>query len=423
MDGPTKFILDGPDFVERHAGHDATELLAETGGNYRVGIGRWFGAAADGKKVRIDELADATEPSHVVLCDRGGRPVNLDIGPIVARVLRPQGEKDWSKCTLDIDWQGSNHRIRLARSTRFHMDGHYFVLDKPADDTTSDEFATESGHVLPENYACADFSQRATLGVWPNGEIRLLGLVGSRYTVLQNSFLAEDAVRFLNANNHSPHSVRLKQQPYRLRGGASRAFYGLEMALEGIIDDDNRLSDEAHLGLMLMHSHDRRYTYTHLWSLRDGLVDSQPILARGTIKIKHTKKIEERANLVGSTLEGIQTGIAKVVEQRELLRHHDLGPDDSVDRLLNETFRPPQRMGWLVGKMVRRFEDAAYAPTHGRNLWTVYRAVCAIEGEYWDDKVESSGLPALLEVSDAYRRREKTLERLLALVEADKSDP
>lgn len=421
MTSSTKFILDGPDFVERPAVENAAKLLAETGGNYRVGIARWFGAGPNGEVLRVGDPADATEPSHVVLCDRHGQPVNLDVGPIVARVLRPGGENDWSKCSLEVDWNGTNHRIRLALSTQFHVEGEHLVLDKPEEDKSSNDFRTETGFVFSENYACANFSQRATIGIWPNGDIRLLGLVGSRYTVLQNSFLADDAVRFLGAGDYSSRSVRPKYQFSQYRGGASRAFYGLEMALEGIIGGDDQPSDEVRRGLMLMHSHDRRFTYTHLWTLRDGLVDSQPMLARGAIKIRHTKKIEERANLVGSTLEEIQAGIATVFEQRELLRNHDLAPDKPVDRLLTEAFRPPQRMGWLVGKMARRFEEAAYAPTHGRNLWTIYRAVCAIEAEYWDDKVESSGLPALLEVSDAYRRREKTLERLVALALAKES--
>jgi hypothetical protein len=136
-------------------------------------------------------------------------------------------------------------------------------------------------------------------------------------------------------------------------------------------------------------------------------------LALGKVKIKHTKNVGDRVARVSSSLGLLEEGVTIFLQKKAILEScliEERG--DELYKFVLQHFDTDGR-DWLVKKIIEAFESEQYSGTYGRNYWTLFRSICATEGGYWDWKTENSGLPALLEISDAYQRRNRAMESLL----------
>ena len=418
MDYRSLFGDDASLLVE--SGETSLVLLERTGGKYRVGIGRWFASDEGGHILKSANEVDLSKPRFVVLCDFNAKPLIMKGAPFILQIVRLR--KDGEPVRKS---QVSNQKFYLSEDASFKLDEEGLSLDRPANDKKNDEALahdsiTEDGHLLPAWYLCDDGSQRATVKIHPDGHLEFVALVGARYTVLQNEILAEDAFELLERSEVLSSTGLVESNQTRLvRGRALEAFYGLSVGFESRPSESHLKSSELSIELVLFHSHNKRYTYTNAFLLRDVLVESQPILAFGKVKIKHTKNVGDHVARVSSSLGLLEEGITIFLEQKAILESRLIEErDDKLNKFVLQHFKTDGK-DWLVKKIIEVFESEQYSGTYGRNYWTLFRSICATEGGYWDWKTENSGLPALLEISDAYQRRYKAMERLLEDVAND----
>jgi hypothetical protein len=398
------------------SGESSLGLLELTGGNYRVGIGRWFGSDESGHILKSVSEINLSEPRFVVLCDFNAKPLVMNGALFILSVARLKKRKPVNKSQVSI----RERMIYLSADASFKLDGEGLSLDRPANDERNEEvlahtLRTEDGHLLPAWYLCEDGSQRATVKIYPDGHLEFIALVGARYTVLQNEILAEDAFELLKRSEvlSSTGLVESNSATRFAIGRALEAFYGLSVGFESSPSEVHLKSRELSIELVLFHSHDRSFTYTNAFVLRDVLVESQPILALGKVKIKHTKNVGDRVARVSSSLGLLEEGVTIFLQKKAILEScliEERG--DELYKFVLQHFDTDGR-DWLVKKIIEAFESEQYSGTYGRNYWTLFRSICATEGGYWDWKTENSGLPALLEISDAYQRRNRAMESLL----------
>ena len=398
------------------AGESSLDLLERTGGKYRVGIGRWFGSDEGGQILKSVNEVDLSEPRFVVLCDFNAKPLIMNGALFVLPISRSKRGKPVNKSQVSI----RERRIYLSADTSFKINEEGLSLDRPANDKRNEEALThtsitEDGHLLTAWYLCDDCSQRATVKIHSDGNLEFIALVGARYSVLQNEFLAEDAFELLKRSEVLSSTGLVESNPATrfVIGQALEAFYGLSVGFESSPSEAHLKGRELSIELVLFHSHDRSFTYTNAFVLRDVLVESQPILVLGKVKIKHTKNVGDRVARVSSSLGLLEEGITVFLQKKAILESCLIEERD--DKLLEFVLQHFNTDGknWLVKKIIEVFESEQYSGTYGRNYWTLFRSICATEGGYWDWKTENSGLPALLEISDAYQRRDKAMESLL----------
>jgi hypothetical protein len=398
------------------SGESSLVLLERTGGNYRVGIGRWFGSDEGGHILKSVNEANLSEPRFVVLCDFNAKPLVMNGAQLILPIVRSKRGKPVNKSQVSIQ----EREIYLSADASFKLGEEGLSLDCPVNDERNKEALahasiSEDGYLLPAWYLCDDGSQRATIKIYPDGHLELIALVGARYTVLQNEILAEDAFELLKRSEvlSSTGLVESDLSTRFVKGRALEAFYGLSVVLDASSSEGHLKSRELSIELVLFHSHDKRYTYTNAFVLRDVLVESQPIVAFGKVKIKHTRNVGDRVARVSSSLGLLEEGITIFLQKKAILESCLMDErDDKLYSFILQHFNTDGK-NWLVKKIIEVFESEQYSGTYGRNYWTLFRSICATEGGYWDWKTESSGLPALLEISDAYQRRNKAMESLL----------
>ncbi len=419
MDYRSLFWDDASFLVE--SGESSLVLLERTGGKYRVGIGRWFASDESGHILKSANEVDLSEPRFVVLCDFSAKPLIMKGALLILPIVRLKNGKPVRKSQVSI----REKKFYLSEDASFKLDGEGLSLDRPANDKINEEAlahtsVNEDGHLLPAWYLCDDGSQRATVKIHPDGHLEFIALVGARYTVLQNEILAEDAFELLKRSEVLSSTGLVESNQTRLvRGRALEAFYGLSVGFESRPSEAHLKSRELSIELILFHSHDRSYTYTNAFVLRDVLVESQPILAFGKVKIKHTKNVGDKVARVSSSLGLLEEGITIFLQKKAILESCLIEErDDKLYKFVLQHFNTDGK-DWLVKKIIEVFESEQYSGTYGRNYWTLFRSICAIEGGYWDWKTENSGLPALLQISDAYQRRYKAMESLLPDVAND----
>jgi len=412
MDYRSLFWDDASFLVE--SGESSLVLLERTGGKYRVGIGRWFASDESGHILKSANEVDLSEPRFVVLCDFSAKPLIMKGALLILPIVRLKNGEPVRKS------QVSNQKFYLSEDASFKLEEEGLSLDRPANDKRNEEALahtsiTKDGHLLPAWYLCDDGSQRATVKIHPDGHLEFIALVGARYTVLQNEILAEDAFELLKRSEVLSSTGLVESNPSTryVIGRALEAFYGLSVGFESSPSEAHLKSRELSIELILFHSHDRSYTYTNAFVLRDVLVESQPILAFGKVKIKHTKNVGDKVARVSSSLGLLEEGITIFLQKKAILESCLIEErDDKLYKFVLQHFNTDGK-DWLVKKIIEVFESEQYLGTYGRNYWTLFRSICATEGGYWDWKTENSGLPALLEISDAYQRRNKAMESLL----------
>lgn len=394
---------------------------------YRVGLGRWFGSDERGQIVRSVSEPDSVEPQFVVLCDFNAAPLTVAGDPYVLPISRSKGGKPVKQSAVGYDQRSHRMVLFLAEDASFKLDEGGLSLDLPADDGRNDEVLAQTpltvdGRLLPPRYFCEDHSQRATVMIRPSGELEFVELVGSRYTVLQNEVLADDAWELLQRGEILAAAGFIDSRPESrvVTGGATGAFYGLSVTLATAASGANPAGTELSVELVLYHSHDKRYTYTNSFILRDELVESRPILVLGKIKIKHTKNVGGRVERVSDSLSRLEDEIKVFLQKKRILEScevADRGKD--LETFIGRHFDTKGR-DWLVKRVADLFESENYAEKHGRNCWTLYRSISGIDGGYWDYRTEDSGVPAILEIRDAYKRRHDAMESLVRFASPDR---
>ena len=396
-------------------------LLAKTGGMYLVGLGRWFGSNESGRVLSREEVTGADEPSFAVLCDFHARPLTVDGGLLVLPILRSWRTKPVKKSKVAFDDRSGRTVLYLDPQSAFRPQDPGVALDTPTD---KDALSGESGsaapaspdHVLPAKYSCDNHSLRATVMIDATGQMSFVALVGSRYTVLQNEVIAEDAWEMMQRSElFSSTGLSVAEPRFRVvRGWNEGCFYGLSVDLEAQSTTNEGPESDLAIEMLLYHSHDTKYTYTNRIVLRDRMVEARPILALGKSKARHTKKIGDRVERVSKSLGELGDELAEFLDYRRILESSEISERESdLKKFVAAHFNTKNR-DWLIDRVVQRFESEEFAGSHGRTCWTLYRAICANEGSYWDGRFESNGLPSMLEVTEAYRRRKEAMESLVS---------
>ena len=164
---------------------DAKDLLFKSGLNQQVRLARFFLSDSAGN------LSNQVNAEYVVVCDFDGVPILGPSGPITLKIwLRKVGSVGSTARLLGKDV------ILFGSKTEISAAGDFFALDHP--ETSDVDFIPVEGASarLAEYYKCKVGSTRATVAFDSTGKPYVVGIVGSRYTVLQNEEIARDAQAF-----------------------------------------------------------------------------------------------------------------------------------------------------------------------------------------------------------------------------------
>lgn len=386
-----------PNFVRVDGPKSVEDLMDRSGTNFQVRLCRLFLADVNG--IRSKQMS----APNLVVCDFDGEPICGAAGPLT--IPNP------------------DRKTNTDRSEYFETNG-FFALDQP--DPLPVVFNQISGTTfrLSEYYKCSIGSTRATVAFDTSGQPFFLGYVGSRYTVIQNSLLAEDAFAFLESSDPFLQSSRL----VNVFAGGTKNFFGIDLvAGVGSPVSTSEIPNLAH-AIFLFHTHDTELAYNHIWYVRDLDLDNQPIIHVHKIPVKHTKNIKERATRITETLASIKgeyrqfyedseklktIEVCSLFESRKLLALVRFGAksEKGIDKATNR-IEP-----WLVEKIAKHFVEVV-APKRGFNLWSLYLALCDCDGGYWDTRHTKSGLLKLLADSKAFKARKFSRKTWIELVDS-----
>ena len=369
---------------------DAKDLLFKSGLNQQVRLARFFLSDSAGN------LSNQVNTEYVVVCDFDGVPILGPSGPITLKIrLRKVGSVGSTARLLGKDV------ILFGSKTEISAAGDFFALDHP--ETSDVDFIPVDGASarLAEYYKCKVGSTRVTVAFDLAGKPSVIGIVGSRYTVLQNEEIARDAQAFTasfdqNFGSCAPHAITFGT-PHHF-GIAMDMLYS-EPIIEGEINGQQ--------GLMLLHSHDTSFAYNHIWTIQGTVPGAQypTVLGMHKVKIKHTKNIGERAELIAQTIAEIQVQYKLFLDDMYLFKDvaiYGFSDLDEYLQLINKNSKKKIEK-WLIKRYKKRYLEEV-APILGFNLWSLFLAVAAIDGSYWDGRTTET-LPALLDTPASMRTR------------------
>lgn len=382
--------IDDPKSVE--------DIMNRSGVNFQVRLCRLFLAEINGVQ------SNQVSAPYLVVCDFNARTIQDAGGPLKFP---------------------KNRFLEKNRFEYFETKG-FFALDKPDPQQVDFNEVSGTSYQLPEYYKCEIGSTRATVAFDTSGQPLFLGLVGSRYTVIQNSLLAEDALAFLESSD--PFLKRSRSE--KVFGGGRENFFGIDIAAN--LDSSEFAADIPNLAhaIFLFHTHDRAKAYNHIWYVRDLDLDNQPIIHYHKIFVKHTKNIKARATRITETLASIKGEYKRLYEDSVKLRTIKVDSLKKSQRLLElvrfgvkskeDRDNEKKRIeGWLVDKVAKHFIEVV-APRRGFNLWSLYLALCDIDGAYWDERQTKSGLLKLFEESEAFKKRKFSRKTWIELFDSGK---
>lgn len=75
--------------------------------------------------------------------------------------------------------------------------------------------------------------------------------------------------------------------------------------------------------------------------------------------------------------------------------------------------------GWLVDKIAKHFLEVV-APKRGFNLWSLYLALCDLDGGYWDERIDELGLFRLFKGTEAFKKRKLSRQQWVKWVDSVK---
>ena len=369
---------------------DADDLLFKSGLNHQVRLGRFFLSDSAGN------LSNQANAEYVVACDFDGVPILGPSGPLTLKIRLRKVESVGSTALLlgkDALLFGSKTEISAA--------GDFFALDHP--ETLDINFIPVNGASarLAEYYKCKVGSTRATIAFDLAGKPSVVGIVGSRYTVLQNDDIARDARAFIASSDQhfgvcAPHAITF----------GTPSHFGIAMDMlysEPIIESEIN----ARQGLLLLHSHDTSFAYNHIWTIQGTVPGAQTptVLGMHKVQIKHTKNIGERAELIAQTIAEIQEQHKLFLDDMYLFKSIAIYGFSDLDKyleLINKNSKTKIEE-WLIKRYKRKYLGEV-APILGFNLWSLFLAVADIDGSYWDVRTTGT-LPALLDTPASMRTR------------------
>ena len=387
-----------PNFVCVDDPKDAEDIISRSGVNFQVRLCRLF--LADSSGIQSKEVS----AEYLVICDFNGQPIHDASGPITLR-------KERSSTKDQFEY--------------FETNG-FFALDEPDPQPVEFKIVSGTSYQLPEYYKCKIGSTRATVAFDRSGQPFFLGLVGSRYTVIQNSLLAEDALTFLESTDPFLKSNRA----VKVFAGGRASFFGVDLAAGVLTSIDAADKPNLAHSIFLFHTHDKAMAYNHIWYVRDLDLDNQPIIHYHKIPVKHTKNIKTRATRITETLASIKGEYRRFYEDSEKLRAIEVNSLLDARRLLGlvkfgaksekDRDKGTNRIeGWLVDKIAKHFIEVV-AAKRGFNLWSLYLALCDLDAVYWDTRQSESGLLVLFVEPEAFKKRKFSRKTWVDLVDSGK---
>ena len=404
--------LSGPDEVKT-----INALISQCKENYQVRLSRLFISNEQG------EPCNNLDAGFIVACDHDGYPILGPNGPLTFK-LKIVDLND--KSTFDGKYFShrtkfpflEKDKIFVSKSTKFFSERGLLVLDEPNESDIVFRPVDGISSRLTEYYGCKAGSSRSTIAFDKTGRGHFLGIVGSRYAVLQNDEVAADALEFIRSSAESTQfatHVESTFNPTFLFSNQSsfwsQSFFGINLHLGQQTKENLTLSQSLVLG----HSHDTKFAYNHIWILRCEVVGlGEPaILGQHKVKIKHTKNIGDRAQIISATLAEIQNEYKKWEDDLSAFKKIELS-DMNVNKFLKDI--EDESKNWLSDRRKLVYiEDIA--PKIGFNLLSLFLAVARVEGRYWDGKISSSGLPSLLEVSESMKPRREARSKWLEKID------
>lgn len=387
-----------PNFVCVDDPKDAEDIISRSGVNFQVRLCRLF--LADSRGIQSKEVS----AEHLVVCDFNGQPIHDATGPITLR----------------------KERFLIKDQFEYFETNGFFALDEPDPQPVEFKMVSGTSYQLPEYYKCKIGSTRATVAFDKTGQPFFLGLVGSRYTVIQNSLLAEDALTFLESTDPFLKSNRA----VKVFAGGRPSFFGVDLAAGSLTSIDGADKPNLAHSIFLFHTHDKAMAYNHIWYVRDLDLENQPIIHYHKIPVKHTKNIKARATRITETLASIKGEYKRFYEDSEKLRAIEVSSLLDARKLLGlvrlgaksekDRDKGTNRIDdWLIDKIARHFIEAV-ASKRGFNLWSLYLALCDIDAAYWDTRQSESGLLILFEEPKAFKKRRFSRKTWVDLVDSGK---
>ena len=387
-----------PNFVCVDDPKDAEDIINRSGVNFQVRLCRLF--LADSRGIQSKEVS----AEHLVVCDFNGQPIHDASGPITLR----------------------KERFSIKDQFKYFETNGFFALDEPDPQPVEFKLVSGTSYQLPEYYKCKIGSTRATVAFDRTGQPFFLGLVGSMYTVIQNSLLAEDALAFIESMD----SFLKRNRSVKVFAGGRTSFFGVDLAAGAVFSIDTAdIPNFAH-SIFLFHTHDKAMAYNHIWYVRDLDLDNQPTIHYHKIPVKHTKNIKARATRITETLASIKGEYKRFYEDSEKLRAIEVSSLLDARKLLGlvrlgaksekDRDKGTNRIDdWLVDKIARHFIEVV-ASKRGFNLWSLYLALCDIDAAYWDTRQSESGLLILFEEPKAFKKRKFSRKTWVDLVDSGK---
>jgi hypothetical protein len=136
------------------------------------------------------------------------------------------------------------------------------------------------GDSLPSSIAVQNGSHLGTIATFPTGERLSLGVVGSRYTVIQNSQILDEALKV--ASNLDSPITAVGTNPE-----ATRFAVQFASTVERVITY-NEQSEDFVRSLFAYSSHDGSYAYSYAFQITDP---ENRVIDRVIVKRKHTSKV------------------------------------------------------------------------------------------------------------------------------------
>lgn len=146
-------------------------------------------------------------------------------------------------------------------------------------DQKESEFEGGSGS-LPPSIAVQNGSHLGTIATFPTGDRLSLGVVGSRYTVIQNAQILEEALKVASNLNSPITAVGTNPE-------ATRFAVQFASTVERVITY-NEQSEDFVRSLFAYSSHDGSYAYSYAFQITDP---ENRVIDRVIVKRKHTPKV------------------------------------------------------------------------------------------------------------------------------------
>jgi hypothetical protein len=152
---------------------------------------------------------------------------------------------------------------------------------------------------LPSSIPAENGSHLGTIATFPTGDRLSLGVVGSRYTVIQNSQILDEALKV--ASNLDSPITAVGTNPE-----ATRFAVQFASTVERVITY-NEQSEDFVRSLFAYSSHDGSYAYSYAFQITDP---ENRVIDRGIVKRKHTSKVAK-----DKALQTLLTDIAEASQE------------------------------------------------------------------------------------------------------------